>query len=82
MGKEIAQQYFSLKQAACYLGLSPKTIYVWAEGNKIPAYKVGRVWRFDRAELDSFVHQGSACYNFDQSRSAAGFGQKGGITCL
>ena len=49
------QRYLSVTDAAQYLGLSPKTIYVWAEAAKIPAYKVGRVWRFDKAELDAFV---------------------------
>ena len=51
----IEQRYLSVADAAKYLGLSPKTIYSWAERGMIPAYKVGRVWRFDRAELDDFV---------------------------
>jgi len=78
-----AQPYLSLIQAAAYLGLSPKTIYVWAEGRRIPAYKVGRLWRFDRAELDAFVRRSAGvtnpfCYNPEQSlRSAADLGRKG-----
>ena len=55
MNNEIVQRYFSLNQAASYLGLSPKTMYAWAEDHRIPAYKIGRLWRFDRAELDEFV---------------------------
>ncbi len=51
----IQQRYLSLNQAACYLGLSPKTLYLWAEDKKIPYYKLGRLWRFDREELDGFV---------------------------
>jgi excisionase family DNA binding protein len=49
------QRYLSLRQTAEYLGLSRKTVYGWAENNRMPAYKLGRVWRFDRAELDQFV---------------------------
>jgi excisionase family DNA binding protein len=52
---DTVQRYLSVEQTAIYLGLSPKTIYSWAEKREIPAYKVGRVWRFDKAELDDFV---------------------------
>jgi excisionase family DNA binding protein len=51
----IEQRYLSVLDAAAYLGLSAKTIYAWAERGAIPAYKVGRVWRFDKLELDEFV---------------------------
>lgn len=44
-----------MSEAAAYTGLSPKTIYAWAEKGAIPAYKVGRLWRFDKIELDDFV---------------------------
>src|SRR5579862_1931314 len=54
MDQEAEQRYLSLKQAAAYLGLSPKTLYAWAEDREIPGHKVGRVWRFDRQELDQF----------------------------
>ena len=57
MAIAIEQRYLSLVHTAKYLGLSPKTIYGWAEGGTIPAYKVGRVWRFDKAELDTFVRR-------------------------
>ncbi len=45
----------SVAEAAAYMGLSPKTIYAWAEKGAMPGYKVGRVWRFDKTELDVFV---------------------------
>jgi excisionase family DNA binding protein len=49
------QRYLSVAETAAYLGLSPKTVYAWAEKGAMPAHKVGRVWRFDRTELDDFV---------------------------
>lgn len=82
--KELIQQrYISLKDASVYLGLSPKTLYDWTTNGQIPAYKLGRVWRFDRQELDGFVHRSNTssnaiCYNSDQSfRSAVDLGQGG-----
>ena len=55
MRTAIEQRYLNVAGAARYLGLSEKTIYCWAERRRIPAYKVGRVWRFDKTELDDFV---------------------------
>jgi len=49
------RRYLSLADTALYLGLSPKTLYAWVEKGAIPAYKLGRVWRFDKAEMDDFV---------------------------
>jgi excisionase family DNA binding protein len=48
-------RYLSVADAARYLGLSSKSLYIWAEKGTIPAYKVGRLWRFDKTELDQFV---------------------------
>ena len=63
MNGPIDQRYIDLQQAAVYLGLSPKTLYEWVAKGNMPAYKLGRVWRFDLLELDQFVHQRRTCYN-------------------
>jgi excisionase family DNA binding protein len=72
----IQQRYLSLKQTAVYLGLAQKTLYSQAGKGLIPAHKIGRVWRFDREELDAFVHKTKLpstanCYNESSVRSAA-----------
>lgn len=74
----IEQRYITLKEAAIYLSLSTKTLYEWTVLGKIPAYKLGRVWRFDRAELDTYVHKDSLYNPAVPSRGVAGLGiQKG-----
>ena len=75
-------RYMSLDQAAVYLALSPKTLYKWASLGQICAHKLGRVWRFDKEELDRFVHasgtnSNAVCYNSLSSRSAVDFSRKG-----
>ena len=83
MDNVIERRYYDLNEAAVYLALSPKTLYTWAAAGTIPAHKVGRLWRFDRDELDAFVHRSASagrpfCYNPPQSsRSAADLGRKG-----
>jgi excisionase family DNA binding protein len=39
------RDYFTVTELAQHFGVNPKTIYrrLWAK--KIPAYKIGRVWR-------------------------------------
>ena len=72
------QEYFNLNDTATYLGLSSKTLYEWVERKKIPAYKMGRVWRFSRREIEDFVHRKSL-YNSDRPLSSAlGLGEKEG----
>jgi excisionase family DNA binding protein len=81
MSSVIQQRYLSLNDTALYLGLSRKTLYEWVERGEIPAYKLGRVWRFDRDEVDRFVHRSTEskfnlCYNPKPSESAVDLGQK------
>lgn len=57
--QSVKQRYFSLGETARYLGLSPKTLYAWAERGEMPAHKLGRLWKFDKSELDEFVRQGA-----------------------
>ncbi len=47
----------TVKQVAEYLQLKESTIYAWAQDGKIPAIKIGRTWRFRRADLDSWLEK-------------------------
>ena len=45
----------NVKQAAKFLGVSPQTVYLWAERKQIPHLRVmGRNIRFLKSELLSF----------------------------
>ncbi len=48
-------KWLTLEQIAEYLQMSESSIYKMAQGGKIPAYKVGRQWRFKREEIDRWV---------------------------
>lgn len=69
------QRYFSIKDTATYFGLSEKLIYELAYKKAIPAFKMGKVWRVDRQEVDLWV---KTRYNSAQSsRSAVELGRGG-----
>ena len=45
----------SLPDVAAYLGMAERTIYLWAQQGKIPAFKLGTSWRFRRSEIDAWL---------------------------
>jgi len=48
-------EYLTAKQVAKYLQVKPLTVYQWARTKKIPAVKIGRIWRFKKEVIDSFL---------------------------
>jgi len=50
-------RWLTLDQIAEYLQMSTSSIYKMAQSGNIPAYKVGRQWRFKRDEIDRWVQQ-------------------------
>ena len=49
------EEYLTAKQVAKYLQVKPLTVYQWAKSNKIPAVKIGRIWRFKKEIIDNFL---------------------------
>lgn len=50
----------TLEEIADYLRVTKKTIYRLLEKRDIPATKVGRQWRFDKALIDTWLDQNSS----------------------
>ncbi|HOJ16777.1 MAG TPA: helix-turn-helix domain-containing protein [Caldisericia bacterium] len=53
----IMDKWLTLEQIAEYLQMSTSSIYKMAQAGRIPAYKVGRQWRFKKEEIDSWVEK-------------------------
>jgi len=49
------EKWLTLEQIAEYLQMSTSSIYKMAQAGKIPAYKVGRQWRFKKEEIDKWI---------------------------
>lgn len=45
-------------QVATWLGISPRTVCLWAECSELPGIKVGRQWRFDREAIEQWLAAG------------------------
>ncbi|HPP10977.1 MAG TPA: helix-turn-helix domain-containing protein [Defluviitoga tunisiensis] len=50
-------KWLTLEQIAEYLQMSGSSIYKMAQSGKIPAYKVGKQWRFKKEEIDKWVEK-------------------------
>jgi excisionase family DNA binding protein len=47
----------TVKEVAEYLRVHESSIYRLSKAGKIPAYKVGRSWRFKKDKIDEWLHQ-------------------------
>ena len=50
------QGVMTASQVADYLGVSTQAVYRLSQQGKIPAQKVGRVWRYPKAAVDEWLH--------------------------
>lgn len=48
----------TVEEVAAYLRVKPSTVYDWAKRGKIPAVKIGRLWRFESEEIEAWVKSG------------------------
>lgn len=51
MGKE----FFTIEQLSEYLNLKRSTLYFQVETGQIPHYRIGRLLRFKKEEIDSWI---------------------------
>lgn len=47
----------TMKEVAEYLKLNEKTAYRLASEGKIPGFKIGGSWRFEKNDLDEWIKQ-------------------------
>ena len=58
---EIADdRWLSLDEIAEYLGIKRDTVYKWIDRKRLPAHKVGSLWKFRKEEIDTWVRSGNA----------------------
>ncbi len=63
MSEMLEENWISLDETAVYLGISSVTLRDWIkkqELNGIPAHKIGKLWKFKKAELDEWVKSGKS----------------------
>lgn len=56
----MSDRWLSVEEIAEHLGVSKDTVYVWISKKRMPAHKVGRLWKFQKPEVDEWVKSGGA----------------------
>lgn len=63
-------RWLSVEEIAKYLGVSSDTVYKWIDKNEMPAHRMGRLWKFQKADLDVWVKAGGAADKPQEGPSA------------
>lgn len=58
--KDDPGEIFTLDEVAAYLKVGKRTVYRLAAAKKIPAFKVGGTWRFQRRDIDQWIQRQTA----------------------
>lgn len=54
------EKWSTLKEIQDHLGVGRETILQWIAKRNMPAYKVGRLWKFKISEVDEWIRSGGA----------------------
>lgn len=56
----MSEPWLSADDIASHLGVTKDTVYSWIVDKRMPAHKVGRLWKFQASEVDDWVRGGGA----------------------
>lgn len=63
MNEQVVEKWVTLKEVQEHLGVGRETILQWIAKRNMPAYKVGRLWKFKLSEVDEWIRSGGAADN-------------------
>jgi excisionase family DNA binding protein len=55
MAKEPKSELMTAQETCRYLKITPRTLYRYLQGHQIPAFKLGKEWRFVRSDLEQWI---------------------------
>jgi len=58
--RRMDERWLSVDDVSAHLGVRRDSIYKWIGEKGLPAHKVGRLWKFQREEVDEWVRNGNA----------------------
>lgn len=56
----MVEPWVSVDSVAEHLGVARESVYRWIERRKLPAHKIGRLWKFKLTAVDEWVRAGGA----------------------
>ncbi len=58
-------RWLSVDEISEYIGVKRGTVYKWIERKRIPANKVGSLWKFRNEVVDDWIRNGQAAESKD-----------------
>lgn len=55
-------RWLGVEEIAGHLGVSKDTVYIWIVKRGMPAHRVGRLWKFQKKEVNAWVKKGGASH--------------------
>jgi len=55
-----AEPWASVDDVAKHLGVAKDSVYRWIDTRRLPAHRIGRLWKFKLSEVDKWVRTGGA----------------------
>jgi len=59
-GRMMEDRWLSVDEIADHLGIKRDTVYKWISERQMPGHKIGRLWKFNKLEVDEWVRGGGA----------------------
>ena len=68
MAENNVEKWSTLKEVQEHLGVGRETILHWISLRGMPAYKVGRLWKFKLSEVYDWVRSGGAAETVEEKK--------------
>lgn len=65
MNDKKIEKWSSMKEIQEHLGVGRDSILQWIEKRDMPAYKLGRLWKFKLSEVDEWIRSGGSDERYD-----------------
>jgi excisionase family DNA binding protein len=49
------EKWVSVDAVAQHLGVAKDSVYRWIDSRRLPAHRIGRLWKFKLSEVDGWV---------------------------
>jgi excisionase family DNA binding protein len=59
MAKPVSDEVLTTAETCRYLKVAPRTLYRYIQDRRVPAFKLGKDWRFVKSELDQWLRKKS-----------------------
>jgi len=66
--KDFEDRWLSISEICKHLGVSNDTVYKWIDKYTMPAHRMGRLWKFKKEQVDTWVEAGGASSSEDSQK--------------